>query len=73
MINPAAYSNVDSAEDDQKTAFTVNATAVGELAKACRTANIPLLHVSTDYVFDGTKSRHILKMTLSTRLMSTEE
>ena len=41
VINPAAYSNVDSAEDDQQTAFTVNAIAVGELAKACKKANIP--------------------------------
>jgi len=55
VINPAAYTNVDGAEDDQETAFTINATAVCELAKACRQANIPLLHVSTDYVFDGTK------------------
>lgn len=55
VINPAAYSNVDGAEDDQRTAFAVNATAVFELAKACKKVNIPLLHVSTDYVFDGTK------------------
>ena len=55
VINPAAYTNVDGAEDDQESAFTVNATAVGELAKACKKANIPMLHVSTDYVFDGTK------------------
>jgi dTDP-4-dehydrorhamnose reductase len=55
VINPAAYSNVDGAEDDQETAFSVNTTAVGELAKACAQADIPLLHVSTDYVFDGTK------------------
>lgn len=55
VINPAAYTNVDGAEDDQKTAFAVNATAVGELAKACKKANIPMLHVSTDYVFNGTK------------------
>ena len=55
VINPAAYTNVDGAEDDQETAFSVNATAVGELAKACQQADIPLLHVSTDYVFDGTK------------------
>jgi len=55
VINPAAYTNVDGAEDDQETAFTINATAVFELAKACQQANIPLLHISTDYVFDGTK------------------
>jgi len=55
VINPAAYTNVEGAEQDQHTAFTVNATAVGELAKACKKANIPMLHVSTDYVFDGKK------------------
>ena len=55
VINPAAYTNVDGAEDDQQAAFAVNASAVGELAKACEKADIPLLHVSTDYVFDGTK------------------
>ena len=55
VINPAAYTNVDGAEDDQDTAFAVNASAVAELAKACEKADIPLLHVSTDYVFDGTK------------------
>ena len=55
VINPAAYTNVDGAEDDQEVAFAVNASAVAELAKACEKADIPLLHVSTDYVFDGTK------------------
>ena len=55
VINPAAYTNVDGAEDDQETAFAVNTSAVAKLAKACEKADIPLLHVSTDYVFDGTK------------------
>lgn len=55
VINPAANTNVDGAEDDQETTFSVNAIAVGELAIACQQADIPLLHVSTDYVFDGTK------------------
>ena len=55
VINPAAYTNVDGAEEDQETAFSVNATAVCELAKACQQADIPLLQVSTDYVFDGKK------------------
>ena len=55
IINPAAYTDVDGAEDDPETATKVNASAVGELAKSCNKANIPLLHVSTDYVFDGAK------------------
>lgn len=56
FINPAAFTNVDGAERDYKTAYAVNVKAVGELAKACKKASIPLLHVSTDYVFDGTKN-----------------
>ena len=59
VINAAAYTNVDKAEEDSKTAYAINALAVGELAKACREQNIPLLHVSTDYVFDGTKETPI--------------
>jgi len=55
IINPAAYTNVDKAEEDKETAYAVNTTAVGLLAKACHQSDIPLLHVSTDYVFDGTK------------------
>ena len=61
VINPAAYTNVDGAENDQETAYAVNATAVGELAKACQKFNIPLLHVSTDYVFDGKKDTPYLE------------
>ena len=55
VINPAAYTNVDGAEDDEVTALKVNADAPRALAKACHKLNIPLFHVSTDYVFDGTK------------------
>jgi len=55
VINPAAYTNVDGAEDDEATALKVNADAPRALAKACKQLDIPLFHVSTDYVFDGTK------------------
>ncbi len=55
VINAAAYTAVDKAEDDKGTAKAVNATAVGYLAQACRTLDIPLAHISTDYVFDGSK------------------
>lgn len=55
VINPAAFTDVDGAEKKQAIAHTVNATAVGELAKACKKYQIPLLHLSTDYVFDGAK------------------
>lgn len=53
VINCAAYTNVDGAESDEDTALTVNATAVSVIAEACKSANVPLVHFSTDYVFDG--------------------
>ena len=56
IINAAAYTAVDKAESDKDTTFAVNATAVGYLAEACALHDIPLLHISTDYVFDGSKS-----------------
>ena len=55
IINAAAYTAVDKAEREKKIAFAVNAFAVYHLAEAARQANIPLLHISTDYVFDGRK------------------
>lgn len=53
IINAAAYTAVDKAESDPEAAFSVNGSAVELLAKAANKANIPLFHVSTDYVFDG--------------------
>ena len=55
VINPAAYTNVDGAEGDEAVASKVNADAPRALAKGCQQLDIPILHVSTDYVFDGTK------------------
>jgi dTDP-4-dehydrorhamnose reductase len=55
VINPAAYTAVDQAEEDQAAALQVNATAPGALAEACTTSGVPLIHLSTDYVFDGSK------------------
>ena len=54
-INAAAYTNVDKAEDEQEKAFLINAEAVKNLAVACKENNTTLLHISTDYVFDGKK------------------
>ncbi len=54
-INCAAYNNVDSAESDWKQALRVNALGVRNLAIACQERQIPLVSVSTDYVFDGEK------------------
>jgi dTDP-4-dehydrorhamnose reductase len=54
VINAAAYTAVDKAESERERAFAVNATAAATVARACRTAAIPMFHLSTDYVFDGT-------------------
>lgn len=55
VINAAAYTAVDRAEDDAATAHAVNRDGPANLAAACAAAGIPLIHVSTDYVFNGTK------------------
>lgn len=55
VINAAAYTNVDQAETDEEMAYRINALGPWNLALACRELDIPLLHVSTDYVFDGLK------------------
>ncbi len=55
IVNAAAYTAVDRAEDDEARAFEVNATAVGYLASAADAVGALLVQVSTDYVFDGTK------------------
>ncbi|MGT0191870.1 dTDP-4-dehydrorhamnose reductase [Burkholderia pyrrocinia] len=56
VINAAAYTAVDAAETDIETANTVNAEAVGELARATKRIGGLFVHYSTDYVFDGTKT-----------------
>ncbi|WP_378104157.1 dTDP-4-dehydrorhamnose reductase [Chryseobacterium sp. sg2396] len=52
-INASAYTAVDLAEKENEKAFAVNADGVGYLAQACKDINAILIHVSTDYVFDG--------------------
>lgn len=54
LINCAAYTNVDGCETEQKTAMRVNGDGAGNLAVAAEKVGAKLLHVSTDYVFDGT-------------------
>ena len=54
-INCAAYTNVDKAEEEPEAAYLLNETAPRLLAKACKKQNVFLIHISTDYVFDGTK------------------
>jgi dTDP-4-dehydrorhamnose reductase len=53
VIHGAAYTAVDQAESEEALATRVNATACAVLARACRRANVPLVAVSTDFVFDG--------------------
>jgi dTDP-4-dehydrorhamnose reductase len=57
VINAAAYTAVDKAEDDIEAAFRANAEAPGVLARACADRGIPFVHYSTDYVFDGQGTR----------------
>lgn len=56
VINATAYSAVDKAEEDKEQAYLINHLAVASLADICRELNCWLLHVSTDYVFDGNSS-----------------
>lgn len=53
VINAAAWTNVDGAEGDEQTATRVNADAPGAMAHAAAARNLPFLHLSSDYVFDG--------------------
>jgi dTDP-4-dehydrorhamnose reductase len=55
IINPAAYTAVDKAESEEEIAHQINVTAPEILAEKSRELNIPLIHFSTDYVFDGLK------------------
>ncbi|PIE82791.1 MAG: dTDP-4-dehydrorhamnose reductase [Candidatus Contendobacter odensis] len=55
VINAAAYTAVDKAEQEPERAFAVNREGVIHLAATCQRLSLPLLHISTDYVFDGTK------------------
>ncbi len=53
IVNAGAYTAVDAAESDKETAFKVNAEGVKSLATICSQLDIALIHISTDYVFDG--------------------
>ena len=61
IINCAAYTAVDKAESEKDLAFAINAKAPEVFARHCTTAHIPLLHVSTDYVFSGDLQRAYLE------------
>jgi len=55
IINAAAYTAVDRAEDEAEEAFAINTAAPGEIAELCQQLSVPLIHFSTDCVFDGEK------------------
>lgn len=55
VVSAAAYTAVDLAEDDARVAFAVNAEGAAAVAEAAATVGAPIIHLSTDYVFDGTK------------------
>lgn len=57
LINTAAYTDVDRSEEEEDLAFRVNADGAAHLALACRRAGVRLIHLSTDYVFDGKETR----------------
>lgn len=61
VINCAAYTNVEKAESEANLAYQVNGTAVGRLGVLARQANIWVLHISTDFVFDGESDRPYLE------------
>lgn len=56
VVNPAAYTQVDRAEDEPDLAHAVNVAGVDAIARACAEAGARLVHYSTDYVFDGTRT-----------------
>ncbi|MCB1854627.1 MAG: dTDP-4-dehydrorhamnose reductase [Pseudomonadales bacterium] len=57
VVNAAAFTGVDAAESEQRMAHAVNAAGAAHLAQACRDLDARLIHVSTDFVFDGQASR----------------
>lgn len=59
VINSAAYTDVDGCEENQDLAYSVNGEGVRNLALACKEVNCPLVHISTDYVFDGSATEPI--------------
>jgi dTDP-4-dehydrorhamnose reductase len=55
VINAAAYTAVDRAESESASAFAVNRDGAANIAESCASLDVPMIHVSTDYVFDGSK------------------
>ncbi len=64
LINAAAYTNVDQAETDKDKAYAVNRDGAAVLARLCNRYAIPLIHISTDFVFDGHKKQPYIEADL---------
>lgn len=62
VINAAAYTAVDKAEQEKELAYAVNVTGSLNLAVECKNVHIPLIHISTDYVFDGTSVQPYIEL-----------
>jgi dTDP-4-dehydrorhamnose reductase len=65
IINAAAYTAVDRAESEPELAYAINVLAVKNLALACAQYQIPFIHLSTDYIFDGTKNSSYIETDLA--------
>ncbi len=61
VVNAAAYTAVDQAESEPEKAYAINATGAGHVADVCSRLKCPLIHISTDYVFDGEKTEPYLE------------
>ncbi len=64
VINTAAFHHVERCEDDPVTSFKINGNGAANVAYACRKIDIPLMHISTDYVFDGMKNEPYIESDL---------
>ena len=61
IVNAAAHTAVDKAESERELAFAINASGAGDVARAAKALGIPVIQISTDYVFDGTGNRPMLE------------
>ncbi len=61
IINASAYTFVDLAEEESEMAYEINANSIYRVAKICNEKNLPLIHISTDYVFDGNANKPYLE------------
>jgi len=68
IVSAAAYTAVDRAETERELAFAVNATGAGAVATAAASLGVPIIHISTDYVFDGSKSTPYVEADLTAPL-----